>query len=97
LIPPYIPEYANPVWHLYVVRTETRNKLQQYLADNQIETLIHYPIPPHLQKAYANLGCNNFPIAEMLADQILSLPMGPHISEVQIETVIDAVNRFFKH
>jgi len=87
LILPYVPEFADPVWHLYVVASEARDELQKYLSDKGIATLIHYPIPPHMQKAYINLGYNSgdFPIAEKLANQILSLPMGPHMSDEQIE------------
>ena len=96
LVLPYVPDYAKPVWHLYVVNIEERDKLQKYLADNGIGTLIHYPIPPHLQKAYVSLGFNlgDFPIAEKMAEQILSLPMGPHISDEQIEIIINAILRF---
>ncbi len=94
---PYVPEYAKPVWHLYVVRSEKRDNLQQYLTDNQIGTLIHYPVPPHLQMAYIKLVYNigDFPIAEKMQNQILSLPMGPHISDDQIETIVNTVLRFF--
>ncbi|MBN1974562.1 MAG: DegT/DnrJ/EryC1/StrS family aminotransferase [Sedimentisphaerales bacterium] len=97
LILPYIPEYSNPVWHLYVVCTEERDMLQRHLSDNGIGTLIHYPIPPHLQNAYSELGYErgDCPIAEELAKQVLSLPMGPHISKEQTEAIIDAIHRFF--
>lgn len=96
LILPYIPAHANPVRHLYVVSYAERNKLQKHLSDNGIGTLIHYPLPPHLQKAYIKLGYNigGFPIAEKLANRVLSLPMGPHISKEQIEIVLDAIQRF---
>lgn len=96
LILPYVPEYAKPVWHLYVVDIEDRDKLQKYLNDNGIGTLIHYPIPPHLQNAYVSLGFSlgDFPVTEKMANQILSLPMGPHISDEQIETIINAILRY---
>ncbi|MGC9977153.1 MAG: DegT/DnrJ/EryC1/StrS family aminotransferase [Syntrophales bacterium] len=96
LILPYVPEYANPVWHLYVICTEERDKFQKHLTDKGIGTLIHYPIPPHLQKAYINLGYNSidFPLAEKLAKHVLSLPMRPHISDEQIAVIIDAILSF---
>lgn len=95
---PYIPEYANPVWHLYVIRTDQRDNLQQYLSDHQIGTLIHYPVPPYMQKAYGHLGYNSddFSITERLVKQILSLPIGPHMSDDQTETIVDTILRFFQ-
>lgn len=94
---PFVPEYATPVWHLFVIATDQRNALQQYLNNKGIGTLIHYPIPPHLQKAYINLGFNtgDFPIAEKMAKQVLSLPMGPHISEEQITSIVDAIHELY--
>lgn len=81
LILPHVPEWAAPVWHLFVVRTDAREQLQAQLAKAGIGTLIHYPIPPHLQSAYADLGfeAKAFPIARRLAQEVLSLPMGPHL------------------
>jgi len=77
LILPYIPEWANPVWHLFVVRSKKRDELQKYLDSRGVETAIHYPIPIHLQEAYEDLGCKkgDFPIAERMANEILSLPL----------------------
>ena len=79
LILPAIAKNATHVYHLYVVRTKFRNDLQKYLTDNGIGTLIHYPIPPHLQKAYHKLGfkAGDFPIAEEIANTCLSLPIWP--------------------
>lgn len=96
LILPFIPEWAAPVWHLYVIRTPYREALQRHLADAGIGSLIHYPIPPHLQKAYAVLGGKrgDFPIAESMADEVLSLPMGPHLSRVDQQKVIEALLGF---
>lgn len=81
LILPHVPEWAAPVWHLFVVRTDAREQLQAQLAKAGIGTLIHYPIPPHMQSAYADLGfeAKAFPIARGLAQEVLSLPMGPHL------------------
>ena len=82
---PYIPNWAEPAWHLYVVRSANRNALQKRLADAGIGTLIHYPVPPHKQKAYADLRLapDALPIASQLADEVLSLPMGPHLEPAQ--------------
>lgn len=82
LILPRVPEWADPVWHLYVVQSSKRDQLQADLKDHGVDTLIHYPIPPHLQQAYRELGYKkgSFPVAERMADQLLSLPMGPHTS-----------------
>ncbi|MBF9153054.1 DegT/DnrJ/EryC1/StrS family aminotransferase [Novosphingobium jiangmenense] len=94
-----VPAVANgvdPAWHLFVVRSERRDALQAHLRHCEVETLVHYPTPPHMQPAYARLGMspNRFPIAAGQADQLLSLPIGPHLSEQQVSQVIDAVNRF---
>jgi dTDP-4-amino-4,6-dideoxygalactose transaminase len=82
LILPFVPEWSSPVWHLYIVRTKKRQVLQERLHTLGVGTLIHYPIAPHLQPAYASLGFERgkFPIAEKMANEVLSLPMGPHLS-----------------
>lgn len=81
LILPHVPNWAEPAWHLYVVRSANRDALQKRLASADIGTLIHYPIPPHKQKAYADLRLapDALPIASQLAEEVLSLPMGPHL------------------
>jgi dTDP-4-amino-4,6-dideoxygalactose transaminase len=87
------------VWHLYVVRTPQRNALQQHLERAGIGTLIHYPIPPHLQQAYAPLGYGPgaFPIAEALAREVLSLPVGPHLPQAMAHEVIRTVRDTLQH
>lgn len=92
---PQVPEWAEPVWHLYVVQHPQRAVLQQALANAGIGTLIHYPIPPHCQQAYAGAGWGQgaFPLAERMADAVLSLPMGPHLDAAQVEQVIQGVKR----
>ena len=77
---PFVPDWAEPAWHLYVVQSPQRDDLLQKLGKAGIGTLIHYPIPPHLQQAYASAGYvkGQFPLAERMARQLLSLPMGPH-------------------
>ena len=93
---PEEPAWADSVWHLYVIRSLRRDALKAYLAERGVDTLVHYPIPPHLQKAYAGLGYGpgEFPVTERLADEVLSLPMGPHLATEQQEYVIDVLLRF---
>jgi dTDP-4-amino-4,6-dideoxygalactose transaminase len=81
LILPSVPNWADPAWHLYVVRSSDRGVLQQHLSAAGVGTLIHYPIPPHMQAAYAELGLapEALPLARQLADEVLSLPMGPQL------------------
>lgn len=90
---PHVPQWAEPVWHLYVVGTAARDALQAGLGGAGIGTLIHYPIPPHMQAAYTDLGIDagELPIARDLAQRVLSLPMGPHLSAAQAQAVISAV------
>ena len=90
-----MPAWADPVWHLYVVATAQRRRLTEALDHAGIGWLIHYPIPPHLQDAYADLGLKRgaLPIAERLAEQVLSLPIGPHMTEEQQATVIGGVRQ----
>lgn len=92
---PSVPEWAEPVWHLFVVRHPRRDELQRSLSEAGIGTLIHYPIPPHRQCAYddhpqANRG---FPIAEQLASEVLSLPIGPHLGTEAMDAIINALHR----
>ena len=84
---------AQSAWHLFVVRCRDRASLQSHLHGRGIGTLIHYPVPPHRSGAYAGtaMAAAAFPIAERLADQVLSLPMGPHLTEAQQQTVSGAV------
>ena len=82
------------VWHLFVVRAVERDALQHHLADRGIETAVHYPVPPHKQKAYAEWNHLSFPITEALHREVLSLPMGPHLADDQVSRVIAAVNSY---
>ena len=93
---PAIAAGAEPVWHLFVVRSRRRDALQQYLKREGVSTLVHYPVPPHLQQAYKDMGYSegSFPITEAIHREILSLPMGPHLSEPDAERVIEAVRAF---
>lgn len=97
ILPETLPG-ATHVYHIFLIRTKKRDALRAYLKEQGIDTLIHYPIPPHLQKAYAHLGYKkgDFPIAEMLADTSLSLPVYPGLSEKEIEYISMAIKTFFQ-
>ena len=90
---PHVPDWVEPVWHLYVVQHPQRDALHQALEDVGVGTLIHYPIPPHRQQAYvqAGWGQGSFPLAECMAEQVLSLPIGPAMPETDVRQVMDAV------
>ncbi len=92
-----LPQVASPeqhVWHLFVIRTGQRTALQQHLAAQGIQTLIHYPIPPHQQQAYAEWNAQSYPLTEAMHQEVLSLPMGPTLSEGEALQVAAAVNGF---
>ena len=97
LILPKIAEGATHVYHLYVIRTKKRDELQSYLNEKGIGTLIHYPIPPHLQEAYESLGLKkgDFPIAEELAETCLSLPVWPGMGVEHVELISENIKAFF--
>ncbi len=90
---PAVPPWADPVWHLFVIRHPQRDALQRHLTAAGIGTLIHYPCPPHQQPAYAAtpLAAASHPIASRLASEVLSLPMGPHLTATAVAEVIDQV------
>jgi dTDP-4-amino-4,6-dideoxygalactose transaminase len=85
---------AQAVWHQFVVRHPRRDALRERLARSGVETIIHYPIPPHLQPAYAELGLGpgSFPVTERIHQEVVSLPMWPGMEEAQIREVIAAVS-----
>ena len=87
-------DYLSHVWHLFVIRTKNRDKLQKYLIENGIQTLIHYPIPPHKQKAYKEWRELNLPITEQLHNEVLSLPFSPVMGESEKQTVVEILNQF---
>lgn len=89
-----IQNYPNHVWHLYVIRTEKRDELQKYLLDSGVQTVIHYPIAPHHQQAYAEWNDDSYLISEQIHNQVLSLPIGQHLSKEDILTVVEVLNRF---
>lgn len=82
------------VWHVFVIRCQQRDALQKYLGEQGIQTLIHYPIPPHWQQAYKALNDQHLPISELIHEQVLSLPIGPTISMDEVEHIIQALNEF---
>jgi dTDP-4-amino-4,6-dideoxygalactose transaminase len=93
---PTQPEWADPVWHLFVVRTQERTALREHLAGAGVGTAIHYPIAPHRQVAYAGLAlqAGALPISEAMHREVLSLPIGPHMDDEQVDRVIEGVRSF---
>lgn len=104
----YISEIKNPkiilpenpkdenehVWHLFVIRTQQRNALQKYLIEKGVQTLIHYPIPPHKQEAYKEWNDLSFPITEKIHEEVLSLPISPVMENAEVNEVIEILNKF---
>lgn len=91
---PQIKDPLSHVWHLFVVQSSKRDELQRYLADAGIQTLIHYPIPPHKQQAYSEWNQLSLPVTEQIHQQVLSLPMDPTMSDEDVARVIDVLNGF---
>lgn len=91
---PALPDWAEPVWHIFAVRTPNREKVIKHLADQGIGTMIHYPVPPHLQPAYQELGLGpgSYPISEKIHQEILSLPLWPQMSLAEQDYVMDVLN-----
>jgi dTDP-4-amino-4,6-dideoxygalactose transaminase len=94
---PFSPSWISPVWHIFAIQTPRRDDLQQFLKGRGVGTLIHYPVPPHLSKAYAEFGLPKgaFPITEAIASSELSLPMGPHLSLEEAEYVVNMIREYF--
>jgi dTDP-4-amino-4,6-dideoxygalactose transaminase len=93
-LPTSILNIKSHVWHLFVIRHPDRDKLQHHLANNGIQTLIHYPIAPHKQMAYSEYNEISLPITEKLHREVLSLPMSPVLSDQEIELIVNSVNDF---
>ncbi len=93
---PTVSNWAKSVWHLFVIRCEEREKLQLFLKNKGIETLVHYPIPPYKQLIYNQLKVKNMPITDMLSGQVLSLPMHPSLRNDQLDKVISSLKEFRK-
>ncbi len=93
LVLPHVPNWAEPAWHLYVVRSKDRDAMQKRLSKAEVGSLIHYPIPPHMQQAYEDLqiASDAFPLARQLAQEVISLPIGPQMDSDAQARVIDAL------
>lgn len=89
---PFFDDSQNHVFHLFVIRTKNRDELQKYLSKNGIQTQIHYPIPPHQQKALKQFSHLSFPITEKIHEEVLSLPMSPVLTDDEVENVIRILN-----
>ncbi len=97
VITPYHPEYVNPVYHLYIIRVKDREKLSEHLNKNGVQTGLHYPLPLHMQKAYAHLNYKpeEFPVALKYAKEILSIPMYPEMTEEMVHYVCTTIKKFY--
>lgn len=94
IVLPYVPQWAEPVWHLFVIRSSKRDALQKYLDQNGIQTMIHYPVPPHKQQAYREMNHLNLPITESIHREVLSLPMGPAMTTREVHDVVGQLLKF---
>lgn len=95
IILPTIPiDITEHVWHLFVIRTEQRDALQRYLDENEIQSFIHYPIPPHKQLAYKEYNNLNFPITEKIHNEVLSLPMSHVLENFEIDYIVSVINKY---
>jgi dTDP-4-amino-4,6-dideoxygalactose transaminase len=94
IILPYVPDYTDPVWHLFVVRCSARDLLGEYLKQEGIETMIHYPIPPHRQNAYKEFSSMAFAVSEKIHNEVLSLPIGPYLNKEQVKFIYEKINNF---
>lgn len=95
IILPHFPENENEhVWHLYVIQTENRKDLQEFLTANEIQTIIHYPIPPHKQLAYSEYNNLSFPITERLHNSVLSIPISPVLTDEEVSEIIKVLNNY---
>ncbi|MCP1298566.1 DegT/DnrJ/EryC1/StrS family aminotransferase [Chryseobacterium sp. S0630] len=94
ILPEYPADENEHVWHVFVIRSERRDELQSYLTENGVQTLIHYPIPPHKQEAYKDWNDLSFPISEKIHQEVLSLPISPVMTNEDIEKIISELNDF---
>lgn len=94
IVLPAVQTEEGHVWHLFVIRTAERERLQQYLQEKGIQTLIHYPVPPHKQAAYSERNEEEYPLTEQLHREVLSLPISPVLTLTEADTIIEAINEF---
>ena len=94
LVLPSVADQNAHVWHLFVIRTENRDKLQSHLSGRNVQSMIHYPIPPHKQPAYREWNQLSFPLTEQIHDEVLSLPIDPTLTMDEVSSIVDAVNDF---
>ncbi|MGG7552580.1 DegT/DnrJ/EryC1/StrS family aminotransferase [Chryseobacterium arthrosphaerae] len=94
ILPEYPADENEHVWHVFVIRSKRRDELQSYLTENGVQTLIHYPIPPHKQEAYKDWNDLSFPISEKIHAEVLSLPISPVMDEEEINKIIEIINKF---
>ena len=92
IILPQTYDEMSHVWHIFAIRTNKRDRLQQYLKENGIETNIHYPTPPHKQIAYKEWNSVNLPVTEKIHNEILSIPMSPVLTDSEVEKVVEVLN-----
>lgn len=93
-LPSFPENKLEHVWHVFVIRTADRTRFQQYLSDHAIQTLIHYPIPPHKQAAYKEWNGQIFPISELIHQEVLSLPISPILTPAEVSYIIDIINKW---
>lgn len=91
---PVVHDKGRHVWHLFVIRTKNRDRLQRYLSEREIQTMIHYPVAPHEQEAYRDLRKCSFPIAETIASEVLSLPISPVLALEDVDRICKAINAY---
>ena len=94
ILPNFPDQTKSCVWHLFVIRTENRDRLQKYLLENGVQTVIHYPIAPHKQKAYQELSGLSLPITEKIHNEVLSLPMSPSMTKEEVDIVAKVINKY---
>jgi dTDP-4-amino-4,6-dideoxygalactose transaminase len=87
-------EFLGHVWHLFVIRSSKRSALQDYMTLNGIQTVIHYPTPPHKQRCYSKYFTDSLPVTELIHDQVLSLPISPIIKKAELEIIVNTINKF---
>lgn len=94
IITPIVEDWDAHVFHIFTIRTKKRDELQKYLTDNSVQTIIHYPIPPHKQECYKEWNILSFPITEQIHNEELSLPMSPVLQKEDVERVVEVINKY---